>query len=82
MAEDREDKSTVSGLDGVRPQLLTVPQACKVLGCSRSGLFLLLREGKITGLYPGPRQLRITMAECEAYVARLVAAAETEQRAS
>jgi excisionase family DNA binding protein len=82
VAEDQEDKNAVSGLDSVQPLMLTVPQACKVIGCSRSGLFLLLREGRITGLYPGPRQLRIAMAECEAYVARLVAAAETAQRAS
>jgi excisionase family DNA binding protein len=63
----------------VRPLLLKIPQACAVLGCSRSALFLLLKNGDLTGVMIGPRQRRISYAECEAYVARLAAEAAAAQ---
>lgn len=55
--------------------LLKVPEACKVLGCSRSQLYILLRNKEIEGIMIGPQQRRIPYAECEAYVARKLAEA-------
>ena len=54
----------------IRPLLLKVPEACKVLGCSRSQLYILLKSKEIKGMMIGPGQRRISYAECEAYVAR------------
>lgn len=57
----------------MHPLLLKVPEACSVLRCSRSQLYLLLKSGEIKGVTIGPGQRRIPYAECEAYVARKMA---------
>jgi excisionase family DNA binding protein len=66
----------------LRPLLLKVPEACLVLGCSRSKLFALMKSGEITGVMLGPRQRRVAYAECEAYVAGLVASRQSVRGAA
>jgi excisionase family DNA binding protein len=63
----------MSSADSIRPLLLKVPEACAVLRCSRSQLYLLLKSGEIKGIMIGPGQRRIPYAECESYVVRKTA---------
>lgn len=60
----------------LRPLLLKVPEACKVLGISRSQLYIEKAEGRITFVEIGPRQVRIPYAECERWVERKLADAQ------
>ncbi len=55
------------------PLMLTHTEAARKLGISRSQLYKLLRAGEIHSLDLGPQVKRIPMAECQAYVDRLVA---------
>jgi excisionase family DNA binding protein len=61
-----------------RPLLLKVPDACDVLGISRSQLYILRRDGEITFVTIGPRQVRVPYAECEAWLARKLAGAQAQ----
>jgi predicted DNA-binding transcriptional regulator AlpA len=60
------------------PLMLTYEEARLKLGVSLSQLYRLMRSGDITPLPLGPQVRRISLAECQAYVDRLVA----EQRAA
>jgi excisionase family DNA binding protein len=75
-----DNEASADRVESVRPLLLKVPEACKVLGCSRSQLYLLLKHGEITGIMIGPGQRRISYAECEAYVTRKTAEARHPQQ--
>ena len=59
--------------DGLKPLLLKPAEATKLLGVSRSKLYEMVRDGAIATVMIGPRQRRYPYAECEAYVARLIA---------
>lgn len=64
------------------PLMLTHREAARKLGVSRSQLYLLLRAGEIHSLDVGPQVKRIPLSECQAYVQRLIAAAEAAREAS
>ena len=55
------------------PLMLTYREAAVKIGVSVSRLYRLMRDGEIHNVPTGPRERRIPLAECEAYVARLVA---------
>ena len=61
------------------PLMLTHREAARKIGISKSQLYVLLRRGELHNLDLGPQTKRIATAECEAYVARLIAAAEEAQ---
>jgi excisionase family DNA binding protein len=65
-----------NNIPSLRPLLLKVPEACDVLGVSRSQLYLMRRDGQITFVTIGPRQVRVPYSECEAWVARKLAEAQ------
>ena len=55
------------------PLMLTYQEAAAKLGVSVSRVYRLMREGEIHNVSLGPRERRIPLSECEAYVDRLVA---------
>ena len=55
------------------PLMLTYREAAVKIGVSVSRLYRLMRDGEIHNVPTGPRERRIPLTECEAYVARLVA---------
>lgn len=55
------------------PLMLTHREAARKLGVSRSQLYILLRAGELHSLDLGPQTKRIPLAECQAYVQRLMA---------
>lgn len=55
------------------PLMLTYKEAAKKTGVSVSRLYRLMRDGEIHNVKTGPRERRIPLSECEAYVARLIA---------
>jgi excisionase family DNA binding protein len=55
------------------PLMLTYDEAARKIGIAKSWLYVLLREGKIHKVRLGPQTMRIPLAECEAYVAGLIA---------
>jgi excisionase family DNA binding protein len=55
------------------PLMLTYTEAAAKIGVSLSRVYRLLREGEIHNVPTGPRERRIPLSECEAYVDRLVA---------
>ena len=55
------------------PLMLTYKEASAKLGVSVSRLYRLMRDGEIHNVKTGPRERRIPLGECEAYVARLIA---------
>jgi excisionase family DNA binding protein len=55
------------------PLMLTYEEARMKLGVSLSQLYRLMRSGEITPLKLAPQVRRISTADCEAYVKRLVA---------
>ena len=59
--------------DAGEPLLLTYKEAAAKIGVSVSRVYRLMREGEIHNVRLGPRERRIPLSECEAYVARLVA---------
>ena len=52
------------------PLLLKLDEARIVMRISRSELYRKLDAGEIRSIYIGPRQRRIPMEECRAYVRR------------
>ena len=56
------------------PLMLTYQEAAKKTGVSLSKLYRLMRAGEIHNLEIGPRERRIPLSQCEAYVDRLIAA--------
>jgi excisionase family DNA binding protein len=69
VSQDRTSKPDPA----IRPLLLKPDQAISVLGVTRTKLFELLRDGTLASVLVGPRQRRIPYAECERYVASLMA---------
>jgi hypothetical protein len=55
------------------PLMLTYEEARLKLGVSLSQLYRLMRGGEITPLKLAPQVRRVALADCEAYVDRLVA---------
>lgn len=55
------------------PLMLTYKEAAKKTGVSVSRLYRLMRDGEIHNVKTGPRERRIPLSECEAYVKRLIA---------
>lgn len=55
------------------PLMLTYKEACIKLSVSISKLYRLMNEGEIHNVKLGPQERRIPMAECKAYVDRLIA---------
>ncbi len=60
------------------PLLLTYKEACKKLGVSTSQLYTLMRAGEFSSLELGPQVRRLSMAELNAYVDRLIAKAKAK----
>ena len=56
----------------MQPIALTIPDACKVSGCSRSSLYEAMKRGDLTARKAGRRTL-IPFKELEAYLASLPA---------
>jgi excisionase family DNA binding protein len=55
------------------PLMLTYQEAAAKIGVSLSRLYRLMRAGEIHNLEVGPRERRIPLSQCEAYVKRLIA---------
>jgi excisionase family DNA binding protein len=55
------------------PLMLTYREAAAKIGVSLSRVYRLMREGEIHNVKTGPRERRIPLSECEAYVDRLKA---------
>ncbi len=55
------------------PLMLTYQETAAKLGVSLSKVYRLLRDGEIHNVELGPRERRIPLSQCEAYVGRLVA---------
>lgn len=55
------------------PFLLTYTEAAAKIGVSKAKVYRLLREGELHNVPLGPRERRIPLSECEAYVKRLMA---------
>lgn len=64
------------------PLLLTYEQACEKLGVTRSQLYRMMHRGEIKPLKLGPQVRRISLAELEAYVARLEAEQHSDRPAA
>lgn len=52
------------------PIAVTIPEAVKLSGCSRSGIYLALKRGDLSARKAGRRTL-ITFADLQAYLASL-----------
>lgn len=50
------------------PPVLTWPQACEVLGCSRSFFYLLVKKGLLPTVSPRRGGARVRKADCLAYL--------------
>ena len=55
------------------PFLLTYREAAAKMGVSLARVYRLLRDGELHNVPLGPRERRIPLSECEAYVDRLKA---------
>jgi excisionase family DNA binding protein len=64
------------------PLLLTYKKAIMKLGVSTSQFYRLMRQGEIRPLRLGPQVRRVSLAELEAYVARLEAAQHGDRSAA
>jgi excisionase family DNA binding protein len=73
-----EQASLLPGASGdIGPVLLlTIEQAGKLLGLSRSSVYTLTRAGRLPVVYPAGRSARIPRAAIEAFVSELVAEAQ------
>jgi excisionase family DNA binding protein len=55
------------------PLMLTYQEAAAKTGVSLSRLYRLMRDGEIHNVKVGPRERRIPLSQCVAYVDRLIA---------
>ena len=63
---------TPASTEELRPLLLTVPQAARMLAISRSAVYRLTWSGELTPIHIG-RSVRFTVAELERFTAECAA---------
>ncbi|HTA34370.1 MAG TPA: helix-turn-helix domain-containing protein [Solirubrobacteraceae bacterium] len=59
------------------PLLLTIEEAGRLLGQSRSGIYRLCAAGRLQLVHPSPKTSRVPRSSVEALVAELIAEAPT-----
>ena len=62
-------RKTNPSVAAIAPLRVDIPEAARILGVSRSRIYLRLREGSLVSVKEGGRTL-IAMSELQAYVAR------------
>ncbi len=70
-----------SASKAIEPLRVDIPEAARILGVSRSRIYLRIKDGSLSAIKEGGRTL-ITMVELHAYVARTTAEANKNNAAA